>query len=138
MHFFQGRYGMDKLNQVLLISALGIYAVSLFFRKTVYPYAILNLIYVALMVIMVLRMFSRNLYRRQEELNKFLSFENRIKAWWHDLRSKSKGNVIDIKSYREYKYLNCPQCMQKLRVPRGKGRLLVTCTKCGCKFQTKS
>lgn len=138
MQFFQGRYGMDKLNQVLMISALVLYAVSLFFRRTVYPYAILNLCYIVLMILVLVRMFSRNLYKRQDELHKYMRFESSITTWWRNLRNKSKGNVVDLKSHRQYKYLNCPQCMQKLRVPRGKGKLLVTCTKCGCKFQTRS
>ncbi len=138
MQFFQGRYGIDKLNQVLLIGALAIYAVSLFFRKTVYPYAIMNLFYVVLMVIVLLRMFSRNLYKRQAELNKYMLLENGFVNFWRNIGNKSRSNVVDIKSRRQYKYLSCPQCMQKLRVPRGKGKLRVTCTKCGCKFQTKS
>ena len=39
---------------------------------------------------------------------------------------------------KHYKYLICPQCTQRLRVPRGKGRLIVTCTRCGNRFETKS
>lgn len=138
MFFFQGRYGMDKLNQVMMIASLIVYAISLFFRRTLYPYAIISCVYIALLVLSLLRMFSRNYPKRQAELQKYLNVENRVVMWWKNLRNRSRGNVVDIKSRRHYKYLYCPQCTQKLRVPRGKGKLLVTCTKCGCKFQTKS
>lgn len=138
MQFMQGRYGMDKLNQVLMIGALVLYGISLFLRKTVYPYAVINLLYIIAMIIVLVRMFSRNIYKRQEELNKYMLFQNRLTGWWRNLRNRSQSNVIDLKARRNYKYLKCPQCMQKLRVPRGKGKLRVTCTKCGCKFETKS
>ncbi len=138
MRFMQGRYGVDKLDQALVITALFVYVVSLFFRRTVYPYAIINVVYILLMGLAVFRAFSRNIYKRQQELAKYLALENRVVMGWRNLRNRTKGNVIDIKAHREYKYLSCPQCMQRLRVPRGKGKLRVTCTKCGCRFDTRS
>ena len=138
MRFMQGRYGVDKLDRALIVVALAIYAVSLFFRRTVYPYAILNALYILLIAGAVFRAFSRNFYKRQQELAKYMALENRVVTWWRNLRNRTKGNVIDIKAHKEYKYLSCPQCMQRLRVPRGKGKLRVTCTKCGWKRKWKS
>lgn len=138
MQFMQGRYGMDRLNQVLIFASLFVYAVSLFLRKTVYPYAIVRVIYILMLAAVLLRMFSKNLYKRRLELERYMRLENGLTGWWRRLRSKANGNVVEMKSRRQYKYLTCPQCMQRLRVPRGKGRLRVTCTKCGCRFETKS
>ena len=37
-----------------------------------------------------------------------------------------------------YHYYRCPQCRQKLRVPRGRGRIQISCPRCGTQFIKKS
>ena len=61
----------------------------------------------------------------------------RVKRFFSGLNGKGR-NVINLEERRKYKHLTCPQCMQKLRVPRGKGTILVTCTKCRYKFRAKT
>jgi len=143
---FQGRYGHDKLNRTIFITALVMSVFSLVFSLIKAPAvstaaSVLSWI---LLILGVLRMFSRNFYARQQELNQYMRFENSVIQWWRRTFQsggfkKHAGNVRSFsQERRKFKYLVCPQCSQKLRVPRGKGKIRVTCTKCGCKFEAKS
>jgi hypothetical protein len=143
---FQGRYGHDKLNRTIFITALVMSVLSLMLSLAKAPVAstVASVLSWILLILGVLRMFSRNFYARQQELNQYIHFENRVVQWWRRTFQtggfkKRAGNVRSFsKERRKFKYLVCPQCSQKLRVPRGKGKLRVTCTKCGCKFEAKS
>jgi len=77
------------------------------------------------------RMFSRSVYKRQSENTRFLYQKNRLIRKWASFRARWKDR-------RDYRYLRCQQCGQMLRVPRNKGKIRVTCTKCGEKFITKT
>lgn len=124
---FRGRYGVDRLNLILLIAAAALSVASMLLRSVQVAPSALSVLSLALLAIVLFRMFSRNFAARQTELEKYMNFENRLRACGRRLLDR-----------KNYKYLSCPQCMQKLRVPRGKGRLRVTCTRCGNKFETKS
>jgi hypothetical protein len=143
---FQGRYGHDKLNRTIFITGLVMSVLSLLFSFLKVPAvsmaaSILSWIMLALGV---LRMFSRNFYARQQELKQYMLFENKVIKWWRSTFQTGgfKKRTDNIRSFsqerRKFKYLVCPQCSQKLRVPRGKGKLRVTCTKCRCKFEARS
>ena len=82
---------------------------------------------------------------------KYLTIITAVKDWFHrTFRSKTAGakpagqrakrarKNPTWSEMRQYKYLICPQCAQRLRVPRGKGRIRVTCTNCGNVFETRS
>ena len=124
---FRGRYGVDPLNRALLIVGLVFCVASTLSRSIPILSAVLSGVSVVLLIVMVFRMLSRNFSARQQELYKYMNFLDRFRSCGQNMKNR-----------RQYKYLNCPQCMQKLRVPRGKGRLRVTCTRCGNKFETKS
>lgn len=140
---FQGRYGLDKLNKVLLLAAGALWAAALFLPQRSPAHTVVSGLCVVLFVVTGLRMFSRNFAARQRELYRYLSFETKLRARWacfvNALRKRRPIPTGDeVKDRRKYKYFKCPQCCQRLRVPRGKGKLRVTCTRCGCRFQTKS
>ena len=142
MGLFGNRYGIDKLNRVLLFGAmflsLAALALSVIFQQSVsMATRIMQGISIVMVAYMLIRALSRNFIRRRSELAVYMRFENWLKGIF--ARARSKGSkVIDIDERRNYKHLTCPQCMQRLRVPRGKGRILVTCTKCRCKFRAKT
>ena len=116
--FMAGRYGTDKLNMWILGAGVILCLVSIFI-----PVASVNLILTAmsygLMVWAIFRTLSRNTYKRYQENRRFLMRLNRIKD-------------------REHKYFDCPKCRQPVRVPRGKGKIMISCPKCGEKFPGKS
>lgn len=134
----QGRYGMDKLNLALFWGGVGCSVITWFLSKFPLPFTIFRLLALVFYGYAVFRMFSRNYAARQQELAGYLRLENKLRAFWQRLRY-GRRNVINLNAERKkFKYLTCPQCRQKLRVPRGKGKLRVTCTKCGYKFNAKS
>ncbi len=124
--FMYGRYGVDRLAIALLVLniLLDIIAGLLAFRP-------LRFVALAILVIAVYRIFSRNISARYAENQKFLAYYNPAAAW-----VRTKWSMLQ--SMRTHKFFRCPACSQKLRVPRGKGRISVTCTKCRTTFIGKS
>ena len=116
--FMMGRYGTDKLNMTILGIGVALCVVMMFVRQPIVV-AILTGVSYGLMILAIFRMFSRNTYKRYQENRKFLRFVERIKD-------------------REHRYFDCPRCRQPVRVPRGKGKIAITCPKCKEKFIKKT
>ena len=116
--FMQGRYGGDKLNIALIWIAFGAYIISLLIPVVAVKLA-LWLVYYGLLIWAVFRMLSRNTYKRYQENRKYLRLLERLKD-------------------RDHKYFDCPRCRQQVRVPRGKGKISITCPKCGERFVKKT
>ena len=112
--FMQGRYGNDKLNMVILCTGLVLVLVYTFIPNVIAKLVLWALSY-ALMIWAIFRSLSRNTYRRYQENRKFLQFFERLKD-------------------REHRYFDCPKCRQTVRVPRGKGKISISCPKCKEKF----
>lgn len=116
--FMQGRYGTDKLNTAILITGLIACLLSMFI-----PFPLIHLLLTVVSYVLmgwaIFRMLSRNTYRRYQENRKYLHFLERVKD-------------------RQHKYFDCPRCRQSVRVPRGKGKISITCPKCREKFIRKS
>lgn len=116
--FMMGRYGSDKLNTALLMTGVVICLIS-----AIVPFALVKLIAMALcyglMFWAISRMFSRNTYKRYQENRKYLMFLERIKD-------------------KDHRYFDCPRCRQPVRVPKGKGKIAITCPKCREKFIKKT
>ncbi len=123
--FMYGRYGNDQLNLFLLGLYLLLYLVFLFAR--VEP---LYWVSFALLLAALFRLLSRNMERRRMENARFMRAAGPILSWLHLRRT--------IHRDKEHVYFKCPSCGQQLRVPRGKGRITVTCRGCGASFEEKS
>ena len=48
--------------------------------------------------------------------------------------AQAKAQAAD----KDHKYFFCPKCGQSVRVPKGAGKIRVTCPKCGEKFEKKA
>lgn len=123
--FMWGRYGIDRLNRILLACAFIFLILSM---------SGVGIFYAAATVIMVyayFRIFSRNISRRTAENQWYLKWEMKARGFF----LKKKKEFSQRKEYRIYK---CPGCGQKIRVPRGKGKIAVSCRKCGNEFVRKS
>ena len=118
MRFMSGRYGTDKLNMVLLTAGLIFSLVGLFVRLPLLNLCCMLLSY-GLLGYSLFRTFSRNTYKRYQENRKYLRFMERLKD-------------------KEHRHFDCPRCRQPVRVPRGKGKIAITCPKCGEKFIKKT
>ena len=118
VRFMAGRYGTDKLNMWILGAGVVLCLISVFIRFPPVNLALTAVSYI-LMIWAIFRTFSRNTYKRYRENRRFLMCLDRIKDW-------------------EHRYFDCPKCRQPVRVPRGKGKIMITCPKCKEKFQRKS
>ena len=116
--FMTGRYGTDKLSLTLLVVAMVLSILSSFMGASLLNPALTLLSYL-LMFWALFRVFSRNTYARYEENRKFLRFFDQMKD-------------------RTHRYFSCPKCRQTVRVPRGKGKIAITCPKCREKFIKKT
>lgn len=120
-----GRYGVDQLTWVLLALSLLLSLCGSIFRSNV-----LGILCWAVLVVCYLRIFSRNIYARQQENQKLLQF------WWKLKNGRSKRPSREQR--KNFKVFSCPTCKQKLRVPRGKGKISISCPKCGRSFIKKT
>ena len=123
--FMYGRYGNDQLNLFLVVLYLALY---LLFAAT--RFVPLYWLTVVLIITALFRTLSRNLTRRREENAKFLRLIDPAVRWMRLRRTIRRDN--------EHRYFKCPNCGQMLRVPRGKGKITVTCRGCGASFQENS
>jgi len=117
-NFMMGRYGTDRLNMVILSVGLVASLLSVILRAPVLDLVLFVLSY-GMMFWAIFRTLSRNTYKRYQENRKFLQLVGRIKD-------------------REHRYFDCPKCRQMVRVPRGKGKISITCPRCREKFVKKT
>ena len=123
--FMIGRAGGDQFSLALLVgSSLFNLLSSLLDLGLFYWLSILCMCYA------LFRMLSRNVSRRRAENAKFLTLIRPLKRRVSSLRNQMKD--------KEHRYFRCPNCKQQMRVPRGKGRIQVTCRSCGASFEEKS
>ena len=116
--FMIGRYGTDKLNIAILTAGVVVCFLGMFT-----PFPLVKLIFSTaswvLMFWAIFRCLSRNTYKRYQENRKYLRLLEQLKD-------------------REHRYYTCPRCRQTVRVPRGKGKISITCPKCKEKFIKKT
>ncbi len=123
--FMYGRYGNDQLNMALLALSVTCYVLYLFTGfDPLYWISFLSIFFA------LFRTLSRNPVRRRGENAKFLQVAGPAIRWLRLRRT--------IHRDKEHCYFKCPNCGQQLRVPRGKGKITVTCRSCGATFEEKS
>ena len=117
--FARGRYGNDRLNQHLLTMSIVLLVVNIFIKNQY-----LQIFSTAIALFVVFRTLSKNRAARYQENQRYLKF----------IRNLKRNTIDRIK----YKFFECPNCNQSLRVPRGKGEITITCPNCKLKFDRKS
>ena len=148
------KLNLDELNKALLITAGASYLLSFVLNRYAAASTLFRLLFAAALVFLGIRLFAGHPEKRNNENMKFLAYVTAVKDFFRGKTptagaaqrpagSASSGGVLDKwkqqwHEYRTYRYLICPQCSQRLRVPRGKGKIRVTCTKCRNQFIAKS
>lgn len=120
-----GRYGSDQLNLFLLVLYLVFFLLS-----AVTGLGFLSALGMFFILVALIRMMSRNIERRRAENAKFLKLVRPVTQWFRLRRTMHQD--------KDHCYFKCPNCKQYLRVPKGKGKITVTCRSCGATFQEKS
>ena len=124
--FMLGRYGNDGLNKALLVAGIVCIILSWITR-----WAALCWITLLCLLLCYYRMLSRNIARRQQENVKYYQATAKLRKEWEFQKRKWRER-------KSYHYFKCPYCHARLRLPVGKGRVIVRCNKCGREFEKTS
>ena len=118
-------YGMDRLNMHLLIMMTVILVLGLFVKNSI-PALLAFVIFVVFMY----RFSSRNITKRSIENRKYQDANRFVTRQMKAIQN----NVTN----KEYKYFVCKRCFQLVRVPKGKGEIVIHCPHCKLEFSAKS
>ena len=110
--FMIGRNGFDELGNAIVWAVI---VVDILYMFT--GYEVLHIVYTVGLIYWLFRIFSKNVAKRREENEKYRKFAGLIKA--------------RLTQSRDYKFYTCSKCGANVRVPRHRGKLEVTCPKCG-------
>lgn len=117
--FFYGRNGFDDLAKASIIVSLGLMVIYILMPSNI-ARLILYIISNALLIYGYFRILSKNVYKRVSENKKYLGAINMAKTRWQQRKT--------------HKFYRCPKCKTWLRVPKGRGKITITCVKCATKF----
>lgn len=120
-NWMRGRYGADELSKVL-----NILCIILILLSWIRPLRWLSLAALVLIGYNLFRMLSRNISKRMEERQKFLLLVDRVKPYFTVIR-------LGIRDRKTSRYYLCKECRKVLRVPKGRGRIEISCPHCGKK-----
>ena len=124
--FMSGRYGSDQFNIFLVVLTLILLLLYVFFIKEPFLVIIIWLV----LLYYLFRTYSRNIYRRRQENEKFLNCVKPITIYLK-LKNMNKQDSM-------HKHFSCPCCKQIVRVPKGHGKIVITCPNCQNKFEKRS
>ena len=127
VRFMYGRYGQDALGRFLMGVCLVLCIVSIF-NSYVYIATLL------LIGVTYYRMMSRNFVARRRENERFLKMTSGIRRQFGKIMNSVRRNSVNSYERQNYKIFKCPQCKQKLRLPRHRGKIEIRCRKCGNQF----
>ena len=126
MRFMYGHNGVDSLGKFVLVISIIVMLLAGWTDSLILSYlSWIGIIY------LYFRMFSRNIYKRSSENQWYLNKTYKIRTFFY----RQKNLLLQRKTHHIYK---CPTCRQKIRVPRGKGRIEIRCPKCNTRFIKKS
>ena len=130
--FMYGRNGTDQLNWAILVMYLVLWVIRILVSALDVTAAamIIDVIMFLLAVVLLWRTFSKNLAKRRAENQRFVN-------WWWPIKNRfaaAKARKAD----KAHKYFTCKNCKTICRVPAGKGKIVITCPKCGHKIEGKS
>ncbi len=123
--FMYGRNGIDGLGIFLFILNFALRNVSYYSRN-----GLLNILSLILLCIVIYRFFSKNLSRRRKENDVFMKYFRKIYAWFSNQTSLARDRARIRDTHKIYL---CPKCKRKLKVPKKKGKIEISCP-CGNKF----
>ena len=127
--FMYGRRGIDEFSRFLLIAELVMIALSSIMGGIVQ--AVIRPLILACLVYAGIRIFSRNMSKRQKENAWYLRKKTGFLKWFRSVQERWVQR-------KEFRFFRCPSCHTLLRVPKGKGKILLTCRKCGNRFERRS
>lgn len=127
--FMYGRYGVDQLSKFMIGVTFALCILSLFIRGR--AGSLISTLILLIIITVYFRMFSKNIYKRASENEKYLKMTSGIRR-----KFNTEKSIASQRKY--YRFYNCPGCGQKIRVPKGRGKIQIRCPKCNEKFIKRS
>ncbi|MCI5603678.1 MAG: hypothetical protein SOV90_07155 [Lachnospiraceae bacterium] len=124
--FMYGRYGIDQFSKFLLVVSIVLLFISTIFRN-----GLLYLLALAVMIYLYIRCFSRNYEKRYAENNRYLKYSSKFRRAFATFKR-------DMKIRKTHHIYRCPNCRQKIKIPKNKGRISIRCPKCYTEFIKRS
>lgn len=122
----QGRYGVDDFSRFLITASIVLILLAGIIKNN-----FVNVAALAIVGFAYYRILSKNHFKCSVQNQKYLRLKNKVTG-----RIKMYRDIIkQRKIHRIYK---CPNCKQRLRIPKGKGKVEITCPKCSAKFKKRS
>ena len=125
--FMYGRNGVDGLGIAILVLN---FIVRMFSPFSIFFYLLSG----ALLVLFIYRVFSKNLYQRRKENNFFMKYFYKVSNYFKSATSLARERAIVKKTHKIYL---CPKCKKRLKVPKGKGKIEISCP-CSHKFYKRT
>ena len=124
-NFMVGRYGDDALNRFICILIFIFIVLNWILQNN-----IIRIVIYVFFFLFIYRSFSKNIVARSIENDKFIKHKRKVSRIFKIM----KKNFQD----KENKYVLCPTCVQMIRVPKGKGKIEITCRHCKKRFEKRS
>lgn len=124
--FMQGRYGTDQFSGFLAWTALILWVIEKI-TKYLFLKWICMISTVVLVIYLDFRILSRNHVKRSQENERYLIMTGRVRRYLQKWQ-------YQMQMRREHRIFQCPSCRQKIRVPKGKGKIAITCPQCRTEF----
>ncbi len=137
--FNSNHSGADELSVTLIIAGI-----LLILAYPIFTLSYLRIAFIALGVILIalalMRALSTNIAKRRNENDTFLSIfgGGNSEERRREREEKRKRRQKRKENEKIYAYFFCPKCKKELRVPRGKGKIKITCPNCGNQFIRKT
>lgn len=131
IRFMQGRYGVDQFSRFTMGLALAAIILAIFAKQGSFLGTLLDTVGFFAIIYTYYRIFSKNIQKRYAENQKYLSATGKIR-----MRFQKEKNLMEQR--KTYHIYTCPGCSQKIRIPKGKGKIEIDCPKCHTKFVKKS
>jgi hypothetical protein len=134
--FMAGRYGADELNRFLTICGwvlllAGFVLSSIQRNATQILGSLMVTLSWALLIWSIFRTLSKNTQKRASENYQYFVYKNKVVSWWKQRKTRWQDRKV-------HRYFRCPQCRATVRVPKGKGKIRITCPHCKNQFVKKS
>ena len=128
-NFFKGRYGLDSLSIFCILICIVLDLIEFIHPSGSFQY--LGILGLLLLILCFLRAISRKKESRMRENEAFLSILS-------PLTNGMDRRAEEREQKKVFRFFNCPACKQRIRVPKGKGRIEITCPSCATKFIKKT
>lgn len=124
--FMVGRYGSDQFTLFLSITGIALSFLGNFkYLRGLYFIGTIMIFY------SLFRSLSKNYEARRKELNWYLVWSEKPKAYIKLLMNQ-------IRDRKTHRYFKCKSCKTIMRVPKGRGKIEITCPKCRMKVIKKT